>query len=356
MVLLAKHDPLIPDLSKSGFLRCDIACDVARQTRRFVFTVLDEQHTDEYVPGRYLILEYGDANGRVRKACYSIVGCPTPCQVEIIVRRFPDQGVSDAMFSNLIVGSLVRCIGVGGDITAPRLSGFDSLTFFAGGIGLTLPLALIRELRGWAEQGRLVPRVTLLLCTPTLEATPCLAELMALELTEQWFTLRVHVTRELLYQDKGCVSRGRPTEAVLAALEVPQGVVICGSQAFALQMQKAVMDQYGAVRCFIEAFDSPGSQVPANQAGARAVRLKIPASGMEFDAVPSVNLLQQLESQGQPIRSQCRAGICGACKIKIMKGECRREADFALSANEIDAGYALACCSYPMGEELTICI
>lgn len=354
MLLASEKDHVPQNPGKPGFLRCDVACDVAFQTRKFIFTWLDQRLAGECIPGRYLILEYGDGAGRTRKACYSIVACPAESQVEILVQRASDQGLSDAMHKYLIVGSVVRCIGIGGDITAPRFSGFDSLALLAGGIGLTLPLALIRELRGRARQKDRVPRVTLLLCTPTLEAIPCLPELLALELTDHWFTLRIHVTREPLYQDKGCVYRGRPEQSVMTALGKFEGVVICGSQAFALQVQQAIAIETDTTQCFIEAFTPPDAPAPARSIDTATVRLKVPSEGLEFDAVPSVSLLQQLEAQGQPIRSQCRAGICGACKIRIVKGECRREVDFALSVKERRAGYALACCSFPMGAELTI--
>ncbi|WP_244652773.1 2Fe-2S iron-sulfur cluster-binding protein [Pseudomonas sp. CFBP 8758] len=356
MVLSAKNNSSAVEPVGPGFLRCDVACDVAENARRFVFTVLDEQREEEYVPGRYLILEYAGATGQVRTACYSIVACPTRWQVEIIVQRVPSKGLSETMFNHLMVGALVRCVGVAGDITAQQLSGLDSVALLAGGIGFTLPWALIREFRQWARQGRRVPRITLLLCTPSLEAVPCFAELMTLELAERWFTLRIHVTRQSLYQDNGCLWRGRPNQGVLDALEGSQGIVICGSQAFAVEIHRAMQVRHGGAQYFIEAFSSADSPLPAKQADTGTVRLKIPASGVEFEAVHSLTLLAQLESQGLKVRSQCRAGICGACKIKVLKGECRSEADFALSVQERAAGYALACCSYPVGDELTLCL
>ena len=352
--MVLSKSAVAPTPGKSGFLRCDLAHDVAFQTRKFIFTLLDQRLASECIPGRYLMLEYSDGAGRPRRACYSIVACPAAYQVEILVHRASDQGMSEGMHKHLVVGSLVLCTGVGGDITAPRFSDFDSLALLAGGIGLTLPLALIRELRGRAREQHRVPRVTLLLCTPALEAIPYLAELLALELTDHWFTLRIHVTREALYQGKGCIYRGRPEQSVLMALGECEGVVICGSQAFVSRMQQIMAMQHGKARCFVEAFSPPDAPTPTSSVDTAAVRVKVPSRGLDFDALTSVSLLEQLEAQGQLIRSQCRAGICGACKIRIVEGECRREADFALSVKERQAGYALACCSFPMTDGLTI--
>jgi ferredoxin len=54
-------------------------------------------------------------------------------------------------------------------------------------------------------------------------------------------------------------------------------------------------------------------------------------------------VLDLAESLGVPIDSQCRAGICGTCRCKLLAGRVTMEARDALSdADEAD-GYILAC-------------
>ncbi len=48
----------------------------------------------------------------------------------------------------------------------------------------------------------------------------------------------------------------------------------------------------------------------------------------------------------------CRRGGCGICRVRVTKGEYRSEAMSRahISAEEEAAGYALACCIYPLSE------
>jgi ferredoxin len=43
--------------------------------------------------------------------------------------------------------------------------------------------------------------------------------------------------------------------------------------------------------------------------------------GKEYNLVPSTSLLQDLRACGIPVPSGCLQGICGVCKITLIKGE-----------------------------------
>lgn len=43
--------------------------------------------------------------------------------------------------------------------------------------------------------------------------------------------------------------------------------------------------------------------------------------GQDYHLVPSDSLLQDLRACGIPIPSGCLQGLCGACKIRLNKGE-----------------------------------
>jgi ferredoxin len=69
-----------------------------------------------------------------------------------------------------------------------------------------------------------------------------------------------------------------------------------------------------------------------------------------IDIDPSKSILEHLEINNIPIRSQCRSGICGSCRLKIISGKYKRETDFYLDEDDTASGYALACCTYPTGK------
>jgi NADH oxidoreductase Hcr len=54
-------------------------------------------------------------------------------------------------------------------------------------------------------------------------------------------------------------------------------------------------------------------------------------------------LLEGIESVGLPIIAACRSGVCGACKCQVTEGTVVTSSTATLTADEIAAGYVLAC-------------
>lgn len=81
-----------------------------------------------------------------------------------------------------------------------------------------------------------------------------------------------------------------------------------------------------------------------------AVRLA--PSGLEFTAAPKETLLQAALNQGLAFPHSCRAGGCGTCKCRLVKGKVKELTDksYLLSAEEIRDNYVLACQSVPQGD------
>jgi ring-1,2-phenylacetyl-CoA epoxidase subunit PaaE len=50
----------------------------------------------------------------------------------------------------------------------------------------------------------------------------------------------------------------------------------------------------------------------------------------------------------------CRSGSCAACMGKVIQGEVKMDACFALDADEIANGYILTCQSHPVTEKVEI--
>ena len=43
----------------------------------------------------------------------------------------------------------------------------------------------------------------------------------------------------------------------------------------------------------------------------------------------------------------CKNGVCGTCRAKVVQGQVRMDANYALEPAELAAGYVLACQSHP---------
>ncbi|CAM4381669.1 YcbX family protein [Vibrio agarivorans] len=69
--------------------------------------------------------------------------------------------------------------------------------------------------------------------------------------------------------------------------------------------------------------------------------------GVEIQGNNQEPLLNQAEAQGVKMRSSCRSGLCGACKVKVTSGEVKQPNAPAITEHEKEQGYALACCCVP---------
>jgi len=306
-------------------------------------------------PGRHVAIYYPDVAGVPRQRLYSITRRREAEVFEIAVKRSGRSGVSDHLHATLQEGSVVPVQYVAGDISVESIADDECIGMVAGGIGITLPLALLRELAVRARNGHRVPTVVLMLCVQKFADIPFLHELLALDLTTTWFSLRVFITRENVQPGTHFLA-GRPSADSLDILGQPQTVVICGSHTFAHDLRGHIATRFPAARVLVESFTPPEISAPEeSQAGTSPpMQIHVLGSGEMIDSTPGRSLLEMLESGGAPIRSQCRSGICGTCRVKVSGGEYRTEPDFCLSDQDKHNGYALACCTFPVSGQITV--
>jgi NADH oxidoreductase Hcr len=76
-----------------------------------------------------------------------------------------------------------------------------------------------------------------------------------------------------------------------------------------------------------------------------AYALEVPDFGRSTGIAPGQTLLEALEGAGVPIVGACRSGVCGSCKCRVVAGEVDSTSTATLHADEIAAGYVLACSS-----------
>ena len=50
----------------------------------------------------------------------------------------------------------------------------------------------------------------------------------------------------------------------------------------------------------------------------------------------------------------CKNGVCGTCRAKVVQGQVRMDANYALEPAELAAGYVLACQSHPAADRVVL--
>ncbi|PXF30602.1 hypothetical protein WH50_14275 [Pokkaliibacter plantistimulans] len=307
--------------------------------------------------GQHVTLVYPDLQGRPQRRLYSVVRTTGADTIEIAVQRTGKQGLSDSLHATLRAGSVLAVEGVSGNITVDRIKDARQVLMVAAGIGITLPMALLNALAERDDAGLPVPAIRLILCAPYVVSIPFLHELLQLSLTRRWFHFDVYITRELILSHSQFHS-GRPTAAAFELEQTPETVIACGGFAFAHAIREHISQRYPDSQLLLEAFTAPTRDEPSAQSANKdsedsGITLQLTRSERHVSADPSLSLLDNLQLHGIPIKSQCRSGICGSCRVHV-SGEVHREPDFCLDEKDKAQGYALACCTFPRAGHIIV--
>jgi ferredoxin len=80
------------------------------------------------------------------------------------------------------------------------------------------------------------------------------------------------------------------------------------------------------------------------------VTLRFERAGRSIDAMASDTLLESAESAGIDLPFECRSGVCGQCKTRLLRGQVTMETQDALTASDRARGVILACQARPRGD------
>ncbi|AEA65230.1 ferredoxin [Burkholderia gladioli BSR3] len=346
--------------------RCEHVVRMSSSVNAYWLRLLDHERYDECDLGKHIVLKYPDARNRMQRRSYSIAGRPESGLIEIAVKRQPGQGVSAAIHQSLTANSMLIADEVSGVLTAGALLGYERVLMVCGGVGITLPLGLLRGLARLAERGLRIPDVHLVACVPQFGELIYFTELLALQASHPWFTMTTFVTREQIRDGISYLSSGRPDPGMLARrISTPDAVVLCGSGGFVadwgrhlrLAYPDAVMlDQHRPAQAGAALGSGGPSAAVAAAPSTVPVRILLSNSGREIAAGSGQSLLEALESSGVAVPSQCRMGICGRCSVRVLDGAVESSGDVGLSGRERDSGYCLTCCSRPTGATVTLAL
>jgi glycine betaine catabolism B len=96
---------------------------------------------------------------------------------------------------------------------------------------------------------------------------------------------------------------------------------------------------------------SGASRIPSVYPGSPdVVSVEFAKSGKKISGSRKLSLLDLAEANGIELDYGCRTGGCGACKVRLLRGDTRGGASPALSRDEQQQGYVLSCVAAPTSD------
>jgi len=302
----------------------------------------------EHTAGQYINLKLTIDGKRVNRS-YTIASSPTRnAYCEISVKRAANGYGSKHLHDTWQQGQLVQ-------VSAPAGKFFfaghesDRVVLIAGGIGITPMMSVVRSLtdRGWAGEMYLVFSVR------TKQDIVFAHELEDLQARHPNLHVLITLTNETDAAWTG--ARGQITKQLLADFipKLEHGpVMLCGPDPMMTAMRSLLVgmgipDQEIHQEAFIST--PPVEMTPelrdADEALPEGVvpSLSFQKSGINAEQPAEQSILEVAEEAGVAIPFECRSGICGQCKTRLISGKVRMEVQDALTQHDRAKGLILAC-------------
>ncbi len=299
---------------------------LAHETRLFEFESLDGAEVPPAEAGAHIAVNLPNRMSRL----YSLVAPVAHSNRYVIgVKRDPaGRGGSVFLHDSVRVGTVLP-IGVPRNNFALTEDAAHSV-LIAGGIGIT-PI--------WAMAQRLIAlgrSFELHYACRDRRDVAFLAELARLP------QAHVHVDTE--------TGRFLDIAAIVAAASAGAHFYCCGPTPM-LDGFEAATRSLPAAQVHLERFGP--APVPAREG---SFVVAVAGTGQEFEIPPGQSILSVLREGGVDIDFSCEAGICGACRVKVVEGVPEHR-DMVLSDDEKAAGDTmLVCCSGARTPRLTIAL
>jgi ferredoxin-NADP reductase/DMSO/TMAO reductase YedYZ heme-binding membrane subunit len=299
----------------------------------------------EHIAGQYLNLKLVIDGKRVNRS-YTIASPPTRRDYcEISVKKVPNGYGSKHLHETWREGQLIKISAPAGKFhfagEAPRI------VLIAGGIGITPMMSVVRSLcdRNWAGKIYLlfsVRRVADVVFRDEIRELQAQHRNLDVCITVSndpdtaWDGPRGQITRELIETFVPNLTRGP--------------IMLCGPDAMMTAM-RALLVGMGIPDADVhqEAFISPPTPTaapgePEPEELPEGVRnLEFVKSGKSLKLTNGLTVLEAAEECGIDIPFECRSGICGQCKTKLVSGRVAMEVQDALTQADRSKGLILAC-------------
>lgn len=312
----------------------------------------------EHQPGQFLSLQLSIDGKRVRRS-YTIASSPLErSYCELTIKRESQGFVSRHLHDQLQVGDTLTVTAPAGKFvfTGKEAAG---VILIAGGVGITPLMSMARYLTKQQWSGT----IEFLIVAKSQEELIFREEIEQIQ--REFPRLRVHITlSQAMEGDTWSGSRGRATPDWLVSC-APQcrewPIYLCGPDAMMAQTRELLVGlRVASEKIHTEAFSASRSSQPMVEMPASPmvpledapveVKVNFTRSKVRGAMQQQATVLEAAESLGLDLPYECRSGVCGQCKVRLVAGDVTMEAEHALSKSDKSMGWILACQAQPAGD------
>ncbi|UCQ25617.1 MOSC N-terminal beta barrel domain-containing protein [Edwardsiella piscicida] len=332
--------PYVNRLPETIALICDAVEPICRDFTTFWFKRADGLPLPPYLAGQHLPVTVTIGQRRYQR-CYTLSSSPTRGdRWSIGVKRTPSGTVSNWLHRHMRVGqSLCAAAPEGAFFLDRRPAG--PIALISAGSGITPAISMLRMLadRQWIDD------VIFYAQCQTPQDRAFADELQQLQQAHPSLTVITAVSHPDS-EWQGVSGRFDAARAALFPALAQRHVYVCGPAGFMAQVQTLLLaaglpaDQWHQERF--------GEVVRSANHAYRSVQIRI--NGNAFSGNNQASVLEQAEKAGVSMACSCRAGVCGKCKVRLNAGSVEQPQRTALSVDEENAGYILACCAIPQDD------
>lgn len=301
----------------------------------------------DYRPGQYLSLQLMIDGKRVNRS-YTIASSPTlKGACEVTIKRDPSGLVSRYLHDNLKVGDTLKVTAPAGKFVFTGAES-SSILMIAGGVGITPLMSVVRYLNDRVWEGDIYFVVV------ARKESDIIFYHELLGFSQHFPNFHLCITLTQLEADSSWAGhRGFLSDVLLQNLvgDLNRPIVhLCGPQGMMAATRELLLKcGVAAERIKTEEFVSPRAAAliavteQPEPIATEGSRLRFERSNVEVDVDGETTVLEAAETHAIDLPFECRSGICGQCKTRLLSGKVAMDSEDALTAAEKNSGWILAC-------------
>lgn len=315
---------------------------------------IDEQALIPHLAGQHLPILIRDAKNTIRRS-YTISSGPADGFYRLSVKR---EGRASTLLHTMQEGDEIEALAPVGAFTIDAMERSRPAVLLAAGIGITPLLSMLHDVVQSGERTRYRRPVWLFRSSRTSYERAFDREISEMVARSEGTVQDVRVIGAQDVDDVGLFDAAGRIDMPLLKAYLPFGdydFYICGPSSFMQAMYDGLRElNIADTRIHAEAFGPSGlkrdyaansSAEPRKPAALAPTRVAFTQSGKDVRWKPGEGSLLELAEQiGLSPPYGCRAGSCGDCRTKIVKGHVSYTSEPSYAVAD---GEALICCSVP---------